>query len=147
MLNRDCRLGEHTYNKDKTHAFALKKWRFMNQSSRWIKRTASYDNISGAAWGARKCVQPKLILLLIEKPNFYNPCSFLYREAPAQLAFILTYSALTYLQRVSILKCWPNLCAVWQFMHSIKQQYLCQYMTDYKYIFFEALIGYVVCIF
>ncbi len=43
-------------------------------------------------------------------------------------------SFLPYLQRISILKCWPNLCAMWQYMHGIHLQYMCQYTIENKQI-------------
>ncbi len=76
--------------------------------------------------------------LLLEKPKYKNPRRFLYRVKHTKFALIFkeSHSSLPYLQRNFILKCCRDLCAMWKIMHRVYLQYLSQYVTKFKSVFF-----------
>ncbi len=97
------------------------------------------------------------VSLLPEKLNYKNPRRFLNHLEHNRRCLVLQlvttslaynvciyskvkHSSLPYLQRNFILKCCHDLCTMWQIMHRVHLQYLYQYMTKFKSVFFFEII-------
>ncbi len=80
--------------------------------------------------------------LPLEKPNYKNPRCFSQSFWAYKVCINsrVKHSSLPYLQRNFILKCCHDLCTMWQIIHRVHLQYLYQYMTKFKSVFFKAII-------
>ncbi len=80
--------------------------------------------------------------LLMQKPNYKNPRRFLYRFEHTK--FVLNLKCNTLPRRIFRGISFQNVvmtCAsCWQIMHRVHLQYLYQYMTKFKSVFFTGII-------
>ncbi len=86
---------KHVYDKDKTRSITLKRYPKGDTIGCIFEELCLFFCFS-AAGGVRKLMKPKHIFTSPEKPNYKNPCSFLFILAHAKVELSLTQFAVVY---------------------------------------------------